>query len=113
MMIPAGDPAVSHAFEYDASAVPTSLGGAGGTFSIWSANLHMHQLGTSARASVERADGVSECLLQIDDWNFHWQGSYGLREPIAFHTGDKLRIECNWDNSPENQGIVGGQQRVP
>ena len=113
MLIPAGAPEVTHSFEYDASLVPTSVGGPGGAFSIWSAGLHMHQLGTHARVSVERAGGGSECLLQIDDWNFHWQGSYSLREPVPFHTGDRLRVECSWDNSPENQGIVGGQQRVP
>jgi hypothetical protein len=32
---------------------------------------------------------------------------------VRFSPGDELRIECHWDNSPENQPIVGGQQQVP
>ena len=85
----------------------------GGAFTIHSAGLHMHTLGTRATASIVRADGSTQCLLQIDDWNFHWQGSYGLRTPPTFNPGDKLRVECHWDNSPANQPMVGGQPRVP
>jgi hypothetical protein len=113
MMIPAGQADVTHAFEFDASLAPEAAGGPGGPFTIYSAGLHMHQLGTRTTASVVHADGSRTCLLQIDDWNFHWQGGYGLREPVAFQTGDKLRVECHWDNSPENQGIVNGEQRLP
>jgi hypothetical protein len=107
MRIPAGEADVMHAFEFDAS-LPV-----GGPFTIWSAGLHMHTLGQRATASIVRADGTNECLLQIDDWNFHWQGSYGLRQPPVFNRGDKLRVECHFDNSPENQPLVGGQPRVP
>lgn len=107
MHIPAGEADVMHSFEFDASLV------IGGPFTIWSASLHMHTLGTRATASIVRAGGGSECLLQIDDWNFHWQGSYGLRTPPVFNQGDKLRVECHFDNSPSNQPLVGGQPRVP
>ena len=107
MRIPAGDADVMHAFEFDAS-FPV-----GGDFTLHSAALHMHTLGTHTTASIVRADGSTECLLQIDDWNFHWQGSYGLRQPPTFHRGDKLRVECHWDNSPSNQPMIGGQVRVP
>jgi hypothetical protein len=107
MRIPAGERDVMHAYEFDTSLVT------GGPFTIHSAALHMHTLGRSATASIVRADGATECLLQIDDWNFHWQGSYGLRQPPVFNRGDKLRVECHFDNSPSNQPLVGGQPRVP
>ena len=107
MKIPAGAPDTMHAFEYD----PSPLFGGG--FDIYAAGLHMHTLGTQARASITRAGGGSACLLQIDDWNFHWQGQYGLRTPVTFNPGDKLRVECHFDNSPENQPLVGGQPRTP
>lgn len=106
MRIPAGEPDVMHSFEFDTTLVT------GGSFTIWSAGLHMHTLGTRATASIVRADGTSECLLQIDDWNFRWQGSYALRTPPVFNRGDKLRVECHWDNSPANQPLVGGQPQV-
>lgn len=107
MHIPANQADVMHAFEFDATAVT------GGAFDVYSAGLHMHTLGTRATASIVRAGGASECLLQIDDWNFHWQGNYGLRQPVRFNPGDKLRVECHFDNSPTNQPLVGGQPRVP
>lgn len=107
MHIPPNQADVMHAFEFDASLV------IGGDFTIHSAALHMHTLGTRATASIVRADGSRECLLQIDDWNFHWQGSYGLRTPPTFQRGDQLRVECHWDNTVANQPIVGGQPRTP
>jgi hypothetical protein len=109
MLIPAGDADVQHAFTQDATLAPTQ----GGPFVLHSAGLHMHQLGVSATATVVRQNGDEECVLQIDDWNFHWQGSYQLREPIEFQRGDRLRVECHFDNSPENQPIINGTRRVP
>ncbi len=97
MMIPAGDADVAHAFDYD----PTTL--AGGPLVVWSAALHMHQLGRAGTLSVTRASGETECLLQIDDWDFHWQGSYGFVDPIRIEPGDELHLECHWDNSAANQ----------
>ena len=107
MHIPPNQADVMHAFEFDATFVT------GGAFTIHSAALHMHTLGTRATASIVRAGGGSECLLQIDDWNFHWQGSYGIRTPPTFNRGDMLRVECHWDNTAANQPIVGGQPRTP
>jgi hypothetical protein len=107
MLIPAGNADVAHAFEYDASQV------LGGGFTLHAAGLHMHQLGVRATATIVRAGGARECVLQIDDWNFHWQGSYALRQSVEFQPGDQLRVECHFDNSPENQPIVNGTRRVP
>ncbi|MCA9679809.1 MAG: monooxygenase [Myxococcales bacterium] len=109
MTIPAGDADVMHAFQFDPT--PFLTGGQG--FTIYSPGLHMHNLGRRATASIVRAGGASECLLQIDDWNFHWQGGYDLRTPVHFAPGDQLRVECHWDNSAENQPIIGGQQQPP
>jgi hypothetical protein len=109
MLIPAGAADTRHAFVADATYAPAI----GGNFTLHTAGLHMHQLGTRATATVIRANGTRECVLQIDDWNFHWQGSYALREPIEFRRGDQLSVECHFDNSPENQPIVNGTRRVP
>lgn len=78
-------------------------------FSIWSAALHMHARGVKASLHVEHADGTRECALQIDDWSFHWQGTYALQKPILVQPGDKLSIECHFDNSGKRQPTIGGQ----
>jgi len=108
MPIPAGETDVMHAFAFDASVLT-----GGSDFTIYSAALHQHNLGTRNLATIERATGGSECLLQIDDWDFHWQGSYGLRQPTTFHAGDQLRVECHWDNSAANQPIINGVAQEP
>lgn len=99
MMIPAGETDVKHTFSFD----PTSFLTGGKAFTMYSASLHMHQLGTSGKMEIQRENGDKECLLQIDDWNFHWQGSYGFKAPKTFNPGDKLYLECHWDNSAGNQ----------
>jgi len=107
MPIPADEADVVHAWGYD----PTAL--TGGPISVYTAGLHMHQLGTRGTLSVQRASGESECLLQIDAWDFHWQGAYGLAQPVRIEPGDELHIECHWDNSAANQPIVDGAPAVP
>jgi hypothetical protein len=104
MPIPAGNPDVVHSFAVD----PTFFFG---ELEIFTASLHMHTLGTSGKLAIERPDGSKSCLLQIDDWDFHWQGSYGFRQPELLRRGDRLSIECRWDNSMANQPLVGGQPR--
>jgi len=61
--------------------------------------LHMHTRGLSA--SLERNPGTpqAQTLLEIPQWDFHWQGSYWYQEPIALKKGDVIRITCVWDNT--------------
>jgi hypothetical protein len=73
----------------------------------------MHLLGNSGRLSVERADGSSTCMVQIDDYDFGWQSSYAFREPITVSPGDELRLECHHDNSLENQPLIDGERAEP
>jgi hypothetical protein len=48
---------------------------------------------------VKRQGGDETCLLDIPAWNFHWQGGYQLKEPITFNPGDKMFVQCNFDNT--------------
>jgi hypothetical protein len=108
MDIPAGETDVTHSFEYDPTTV-NILGLDGDPIRIYSAALHMHNLGKSGRLSIERSSGESECLLSIPNYDFHWQRSYGLMESVLVHPGDTLRLECHWDNSQANQLMVDGK----
>lgn len=75
---------------------------------LHSASLHMHTRGKSAETYIERADGSETCLLGIDRWNFHWQGSYGFEEPKVLYPGDRLNLACTWDN-PTNDSLNWGE----
>jgi hypothetical protein len=114
MHIPAGDPDVTHevTLSRDNPILLYLMQGLGvsanTTVDIWGAALHQHLLGTRSVVSVERGGGEEDCLLQIDDWDFHWQGQYGLASPIPFGAGDAVHLQCWWDNSAENQPLVDG-----
>ncbi|WP_437503789.1 monooxygenase [Sorangium sp. So ce1099] len=109
MMIPAFESDVVHRW----GAQPSRALAGGEPIEIHIAGLHMHTLGSRARLEIERADGSSECVVDIPRWNFHWQGGYKLVEPKVLNPGDRLSLECHWDNTPENQPIIDGQPRVP
>ena len=59
----------------------------------------MHTLGTKTRLEIQRRSGARECLLDIPEWDFHWQGGYALTQPRVVSSGDSIRLECHWDNS--------------
>lgn len=97
MLIPAGEDDVTFAYGYD----PSTL--TGGPSMIQSVSLHMHERGASGSLAIERSDGTAECLLHIDAWDYHWQGDYFLAEPVRLEVGDRLKVECHFDNSAANQ----------
>jgi hypothetical protein len=116
MRIEAGDPDAVHRFSMD----PTPyLSIANHTFidaqpiKIYMITAHMHAWGKSAKMEIERADGSNDCLLDIPKWQFHWQLPYSLLNPKILKPGDKLAVECHWDNSADNQPIVNGVKGPP
>lgn len=119
MLIPAGDPAVSHGFDLEAShpllrqALAGVGVGPGEDFVVHGSGLHMHYLGTQAQLSVVRGGGGEDCMLRIDDWDFDWQGGYDLADPMHVGVDDSLRISCTWDNSADNQPAVNGEILEP
>ncbi|HVI02174.1 MAG TPA: hypothetical protein VM869_25850, partial [Enhygromyxa sp.] len=120
MSIPAGDPDVTHSTLIDLRSgywgAQTAEAGAAADedLVLHVSGLHMHQLGVSARLSIIRnADAAEECVLEIPEWDFGWQGGYQLVDPIRIHPGDKVKLQCWWDNSAENQPIIGGEKVEP
>jgi Copper type II ascorbate-dependent monooxygenase, C-terminal domain/Copper type II ascorbate-dependent monooxygenase, N-terminal domain len=77
-------------------------------FTMYAAGLHMHTRGVTAKTAIERKDGSSDCLLDIPAWNFHWQGAYGFAQPKQVNPGDKLSLECHWNN-PSDVALNWGE----
>jgi mono/diheme cytochrome c family protein len=107
MPIPADEADVVHEFQRDISPL------LGSPQTVYAAALHMHTRGTRASLTIDRAGGDSDCVLEIDDWDFHWQGSYGLQTPLALGEGDELRLQCHFDNTAANQPYVDGEPLPP
>jgi hypothetical protein len=103
MTIPAHSMDTMHTYSADPSLFVSILSGgavsAGQPLTIWEAGLHMHTRGTHATTAIQRASGDKECLLDIPSWDFHWQGSYALRKPTTLEPGDRISLECHWNNS--------------
>jgi hypothetical protein len=119
MTIPAGETDVHHSAmlprSHDLFLYTLAGLGVGPTeeVDVWRGALHMHLLGTRARLSVLDGGGGEDCLLQIDDWDFNWQGDYMLQQPIAFGSGDAMQLDCWYDNSAANQPIIDGEPKQP
>jgi hypothetical protein len=84
-----------------------------GDATIYAVNGHMHLLGKSVRLDVIRADGTSQCLLNIPNYDFNWQQSYELKTPFALKKTDVFKITCTYDNSEANQPTINGVKQMP
>lgn len=119
MTIPAGDSSVTHSTTIAADSMffevaRSNLGiPPGEPLLIHQANHHMHELGAWETSVVVHEDGTATCLLDTPDWDFNWQGSYLLADPVLLESGDAIEISCNWDNSAANQPVVEGAVREP
>jgi hypothetical protein len=83
---------------------------------LFGAMPHMHTRGRSIRVDAMHADGTSECLIHVPQWNFHWQQGYWFRDPFRPITGaarDTLRLTCTYDNTEANQPTVDGVRQAP
>jgi hypothetical protein len=109
MVIPANDPDAWVWFAYDPSDAITNRK----SVELHKVMLHMHQLGSIGRVAILHPDGTAECLLNIPAWDFHWMADYYFDPPVALTPGDKLYVECHWDNSAANQPIINGEQQAP
>jgi hypothetical protein len=63
---------------------------------------HMHLRGTSARYDLAYADGKTETLLSVPDYDFGWQSVYRFEKPLHVPKGSKLTWTGHWDNSADN-----------
>jgi hypothetical protein len=76
---------------------------------------HMHLLGRELHSRILREDGSSDCLAQVDNYDFNWQRGYFFapeaRPSLDLH--DTVELTCVYDNSASAQPIVDGEQVDP
>ena len=63
---------------------------------------HMHLLGREATLTARFPNGQTRELIRIDDWDFHWQGSYTYAQPISLPAGTVVEMAAYYDNSTNN-----------
>ncbi|MEZ6063298.1 MAG: redoxin domain-containing protein [Planctomycetaceae bacterium] len=62
---------------------------------------HMHYRGRSFQVFADRADRT-ETLLSVPRYDFNWQHSYELAEPLGLAEIDRLHFSATFDNSEAN-----------
>lgn len=63
---------------------------------------HMHQLGKSYRVWFESPTGDSVPLIDIPQWDFHWQKYYTFQQIQKIPAGSILKSEGVYDNTVNN-----------
>ena len=63
---------------------------------------HMHLLGREMKVWATLPDGTEKPLVWIKDWDFNWQMTYFLKEPLAAPKGTKIHMVAYYDNSANN-----------
>ena len=64
---------------------------------------HMHFRGKYMSYTAEYPDGTSEVLLSVPKYEFNWQFSYQLEEPLFLPAGTRLVAKGAMDNSDRNR----------
>lgn len=63
---------------------------------------HMHVRGKSFEYQVTYPNGESQVLLNVPKYDFNWQLTYDLAEPVRLPKGTEIQAIAHYDNSPNN-----------
>jgi hypothetical protein len=61
------------------------------------AQAHMHLLGTSFSLVLNPGTPQAKTVLDVPDYNFHYQRAYNLSTPIPVRAGEQLQVNCTYN----------------
>jgi hypothetical protein len=64
---------------------------------------HMHVRGKDFEYRLVYPDGTSKILLRVPKYDFNWQLTYFVKEPVAAPKGSRLECLAHHDNSANNK----------
>jgi hypothetical protein len=68
---------------------------------LWLVAPHMHLLGRKMNVQMEFGSEKT-CLININDWDFNWQGLYRFKNSIGVYPFTTFRMTATFDNSTGN-----------
>ncbi|MDB4987342.1 MAG: putative monooxygenase, partial [Myxococcaceae bacterium] len=89
-------------------------GGATGPFlkgEIVGMTPHAHAWATRMLASLTPSGAAESCLIDVPDWDYNWQLDYLFSSGVPYGPDDLLHVECDYDNTADNQPVINGQRR--
>lgn len=63
---------------------------------------HMHLRGKAMEYRAVLPNGETKVLLSVPRYDFNWQMTYEMAEPVTLPRGTKLEVTAWFDNSPNN-----------
>jgi hypothetical protein len=69
---------------------------------LYSLSPHMHLRGKAFRYELVQSTGEREVLLDVPAYDFNWQTSYRLTEPLVLPAGSVISCRAIFDNSETN-----------
>jgi len=63
---------------------------------------HMHVRGKSMEYTAIYPNGDRQVLLNVPRYDFNWQMTYQLEQPIVLPKGTQILVQAHYDNSPNN-----------
>ena len=78
------------------------------TVRAWGAIPHMHTLGRTLHVT-STSGGATECLVDVDRWNFHWQNVWWYETPVPIERGSSVRIDCGYDTRTRMSSVTWGE----
>lgn len=61
------------------------------------AGAHMHLLGATFKMVLDPGTPEAKTILDVPDYNFHYQRAYDLKTPIEVTRGDMVQVTCTYD----------------
>ena len=80
---------------------------------IYSLFPHAHFRGVETRFDIHLPDGTIEPLLHVPRYDFNWQHTYTLAEPLKVPAGARLVHRSVYDNSAANPANPDATREVP
>jgi mono/diheme cytochrome c family protein len=69
---------------------------------LYAINPHMHFRGKRMSFEAQFPDGSKVPLLSVPNYDFNWQRTYFLTEPVKLPAGTRILVRNAWDNSALN-----------
>jgi hypothetical protein len=80
---------------------------------IYSLQPHAHLRGRSFRYAAVYPDGHEQILLDVPEYDFHWQLTYQLRDSLTLPAGSTLVVTGRYDNSTHNAHLASAAALDP
>ncbi len=79
-----------------------------GVVTVWGVAPHMHQTGKTMKVTSQ-TNGQTQCLLDVGNWDFHWQSFNMYEKPLTVNAGDMVKITCGYDTTGRSAVTTSGE----